>query len=182
MMLRRAILAVLAVISVSIGAAAQTVGGVQLHESHFTWGAELGSAIDVSSNDMSAISLDAYFGYKNDYLRFAGVGAGINAMFNNGSRLFPIYAMVRTNFRRTPSLAFLDLKVGTAVGYLESDETQTGLYGSVGVGFNLAISQKFRSHIIVGYSYTGLKSYTVGERYIEQDDMHAMTVRIGISF
>ncbi len=183
MMIRRMMSLLIAMVF-AIGMDAQDVqsSGLELHESHFSWGADLGSSIDVSGNDMSSISLDAYFGYKNDILRIVGVGAGINAMLSNGSRLFPIYAMLRTNFQSTPSLAFLDLKAGTAVGYLESDETQTGFYGSIGVGFNLAVSKKFRSHVIVGYSYTGLQSYSVGEKYIEQDDLHTMSVRIGISF
>lgn len=151
--------------------------------SHFTWGAEIGSGIDLNGNNMSSVLIDAGFGYKNDIINFAGIGAGINVMFSNSSRLFPLYAMLRTGFRPKPTLLFMDLRVGCSFNNLGNSESQIGFYGSGGLGFNLALSSKFKSHIIVGYNYSGLQSYTdkKGVRH-DVSDINAAFVRLGITF
>lgn len=151
-------------------------------QSHFTWGADIGSAIDLSGNSLSSISLDAIFGYKTDIIDIVGAGAAINMAFSNGNRMFPIYATLRTNFMQRQSLLFLDLRAGCSINYLEESETQTGFYGSAGVGINLAISRKFKSHLILSYNYTGLNAYSVNGNYYNPHDLNTVSIRLGIRF
>lgn len=151
-------------------------------ESHFTWGADVGGAIDMSSNDMSAINLDAYFGYKNSFVRVAGVGAGIDMMVSNSSRLFPVYAIFQSGFRNSPSLCFLDVRAGCSFNNLVANENQSGFYGSLGVGFNLACGKHFRSHVILSYNYIGLDSYSAAGYHYDLSDLHMANIRIGVSF
>lgn len=120
---------------------------------HFTWGADLGSAIDLTANDMTSIDLHGYFGYKGGWLRFLGVGAGVNTMINNSSRCYPLYAMLRTSFSSRPQLCFLDLRVGCSINNIQNYSSQTDFYGTVGIGITLAKSKKFSSHIIISYNY-----------------------------
>ncbi|MCM1517855.1 MAG: hypothetical protein NC117_04365 [Pseudoflavonifractor sp.] len=151
--------------------------------SHFTWGADIGSCIDLNGNNMSSVLIDAGFGYKNDFINFAGVGAGINVMLNNGSRLFPVYAMLRTGFRPRPTIAFLDLRAGCSFNNIDNSTSQVGFYGSAGVGFNLASGRTFKSYIIAGYSYTGLQPYTdKSGQSQDHSDINAAVIRLGISF
>lgn len=151
--------------------------------SHFTWEADIGSGIELNGNNMSSVLIDAGFGYKNDFINFAGVGAGINVMLNNGSRLFPVYAMLRTGFRPRPTIVFFDLRAGCSFNSIDNSTSQVGFFGSAGVGFNLATGRTFKSYIIAGYSYTGLQSYTdkSGQRQ-DLSDINAAVIRLGISF
>lgn len=128
---------------------------------HFTWGADLGTSIDMTANDMSSIDLTGYFGYKGAWIRFAGIGAGINSMISNSSRNYPIYAMLRTSFSPTPQLCFLDLRAGISVNNISTLPSQTGFYGSIGIGFTLAKGKKFSSHVILSYNYLPLRPVTV---------------------
>ena len=71
---------------------------------HFTWGADIGSTIDISGNDMSTIDIDAFFGYKNKFIRTVGLGAGIKSAI--GAHICARYAKVNSlyfllNMRRS---------------------------------------------------------------------------------
>lgn len=178
---------------------------------HFTWGADLGSAVDLLSNNMTNIDITGYFGYKGSWVRFAGVGAGACTMLNNSSRCFPFYGMLRTSFSRHNRLCFLDVRAGVSFNNIMSQKTQTDFYGSIGVGITLASSLKFSSHIILSYNFMPLKTgreivvvppdedrpavYNddaggsgtatppdLEIRYVPQQDMHFAAIRIGCSF
>ncbi len=150
--------------------------------SHFCWGADLGGSIDMSGHDMSTIDIGANFGYKNDYLRLLGIGASLNMMVSNSNRSFPIYGIVRTNFMNRPSLCFFDARAGVSLNYFEDNVSQAGLFLSGGIGFNLALGQKFKSHIILSYNYFDRGYYTRDGVDYNQPDLHLVTMRLGVSF
>ena len=75
--------------------------------SHFTWGAEVGSSIDLTGYDLSTIDVDVLFGYKNSFIRMAGFGAGVHRSVHRGDNFIPVYASIQTSFRSRPSLCFL---------------------------------------------------------------------------
>ncbi|MCM1451527.1 MAG: hypothetical protein NC102_04675 [Clostridium sp.] len=148
----------------------------------FTWGASFGSDIDLTGNDKSDVSLDAYFGIRFAGVQVLGVGAGIDVPVSNSWRSYPVYMIMRTNFMKRPSLCFFDLRGGASVNLLEYDHKQTGAYVSAGVGFQLASSSKFSSHLILAYSYFGRDDYEHGQDKIRMHDLHMATMRIGIAF
>lgn len=172
---------------------------------HFTWGADLGSAVDLTANDMTSVNIHGYFGYKGSWLKFLGVGAGINSMLNNASRCYPIYAMLRTSFSPQPKLCFLDLRLGISINNILDYSSQTDLYGSVGLGVTLAKGKKFSSHIIISYDFMPTRPFSVysevpdtntaGEVFDGDNpptktvatsqsfpDIHMAAIRIGCSF
>lgn len=171
---------------------------------HFTWGADAGSAVDLTGNDMTSIDLHGYFGYKGGALRILGVGAGINTMINNSSRCYPVYALLRTSFSTRPQLCFLDLRAGVSFNNILTYKSQTDFYGSLGIGITLASGKKFSSHIILSYNFMPIRNFTVysevpadlpGENFegdtppttiVEHSesfpDLHYAAIRIGCSF
>ncbi|MDE6305479.1 MAG: hypothetical protein K2L90_02700 [Muribaculaceae bacterium] len=166
----------------SASAAAAAPAGKSISESHFSWGASIGSSIDMSGNDMSSIDLSACFGYKGAGIQMAGVGAAIDMAVNNGSRMFPVYAIVRTNFRKKPSLCFMEAKAGCSFNSLYDHETQQGLYGSLGAGVNLATGKNFRSFVILSYTFNHIHPYGTEEKTASLSDLHLASISIGISF
>lgn len=149
----------------------------------FAWGADAGGSIDMSGHDMSAIDISASFGFKRGLIDFLGVGAGIDIMLNNPARSFPVFVAFKTNFRQQPSLLFLDLRVGVSANYLPNDYQQTGAYTFAGLGFNLARGKKFASHIVIGYTFRSYKDIvTRSEEIFPMNDIHAATVKLGVTF
>lgn len=161
---------------------AEVPAGKSIANSHFSWGASIGSSIDMSSNDMSSIDISACFGYKNSWLQMAGIGAAINMAVNNGSRMFPIYALVRTNFRNRPSLCFMEAKAGCSFNNLYDHETQQGFYGSLGAGVNVATGKTFRSYIMLAYTFNHIRPFGTEEKTASLSDLHIASISIGISF
>lgn len=151
--------------------------------SHFAWGVDLGSSIDLDSKDMTTINLEAYFGYRNGWINIAGVGAGIDMMINNSCRYYPVYAIFRTNFTNRPTLCFFDLRTGVAINALSDNTTQSRFYINPSIGFNLARSKKFCSYASVGYIYNGLDSFGPADnRTVISNGLNMAAVRIGITF
>ncbi|MBD5214245.1 MAG: hypothetical protein HDS75_05430 [Bacteroidales bacterium] len=149
----------------------------------FSWGVDAGSAIDMTGHDMSAIDLNAYFGYRGPYVRFAGAGTGIDITVSKSSTTYPLYAIFRTDFSPTPRLCFLELRGGVAFTKVETAPSQNTPFASVGVGVTLAKGQTFSSHLILSYNYTKLNDYTNPEGVtIPIHDMQAACIRIGINF
>ncbi|MDE5688275.1 MAG: hypothetical protein K2I18_06585 [Paramuribaculum sp.] len=148
----------------------------------FTWGADVGGAIAMTGNDMSIINFDAAFGYRRGIVDFIGVGAGINMMVSNSNRSFPVYALFRSNFVTRPTLCFFEGRIGCAFTNVADNQSQTSLYVSPGVGFNLARSKHFGSYIVLSYVYNGMKSYTDSETTYDINGLHSACVRLGISF
>lgn len=149
---------------------------------HFVWGASLGSSIDMTGQDMTAIDIDAFFGYKGDYIRFAGAGAGIRMMVSNSSRSYPVYAMLRTSFTKSPSFAYLELKGGISFTNLYTDVYQRNFVGGIAVGFTLAHSRTFSSNFSLGYEYMPLRNGTIDGSNTSFSDLHYASIRIGASF
>lgn len=150
--------------------------------SHFAWGIDAGVAVDMTSNDMTFADIHGYVGYRNSWLRFAGLGAGIDMMLSNSSRSYPVYAMLRTSFSTRPKLSFLDLRAGCAFNSIDTFKSQTDFYGSLGWGVTLASSKTFTSHIILSYTYMPLSDIDTEQGVQRMPDLHYATIRIGVSF
>lgn len=157
-------------------------GAQQSLTGHFAWGAEVGGSIDMTSNDMSTINANAFFGYRNSWIDALGAGAGINVTVNNNCRMFPIYALFRTSFTSRPSLLFMDLRVGTAVNSVDSHASHARFYCAPGIGFNLARSNKFCSYITLSYQYNGMKYYMKEDVRHNISSLSLASVQLGICF
>lgn len=152
------------------------------HSNSYVWGAEFGGGIDLTTNDLSTVNIGAFFGYRNSCVNALGIGAEINMMVNNNYTAFPIYVIFRTNFRDTPSIVFMDLRAGCAINNLVENTRQTTFYTSPGIGFNLATGKKFKSYLILSYTYNGIKPFDDGTRHIDVNGLQLATLRLGISF
>lgn len=152
------------------------------NRAHFAWGAEFGSSIDLSANDMSSVDFNAGFGVRWRWLTFAGAGAGANIMVSNSCRTYPIFAILRTSFSSRPQVVFMDLRGGVALNYLPHNVTQTGGYGSVGVGFNLARSRKFQSYLVAGYTFVTRKDVNDEMGFQPYDMLNYAGIRLGVTF
>ena len=149
---------------------------------HFSWGLDAGSSIDLSGEDMSTIDVETYFGYKGSLIRNAGVGVGMHKAFGNQYTFVPLYAMLRTSFRKKPSPLFFELKLGYSFNTLAHSGSIGGAYGSLGVGFNLKMSRSFQSHIILSYSYFTLRKATEVDVPYSGDNINSAVLRFGINF
>jgi hypothetical protein len=144
--------------------------------SHFAWGADISSAIDMSAQDLSTINLSAAFGYKSRVVQMAGVGGAMEIGVGKSARMFPVFAICRTSFSPTAQRCFLEVKAGWSFNNLPDEEkTTTGFYGSVGWGINLAMNSNYRSYFLVAYTYRQMSSSTY-------NDVHAVTAGIGMNF
>lgn len=149
---------------------------------HFVWGAEVGGAIDLTSNDMSSANLSAYFGYRNSFFQVLGIGAEVDMMVSNGVRAFPVYAIVRTSFASQPQLLFFDMRGGVVFNNINNAQEQNRLYLSPSLGVNLAKGNSFQAYVMVGYMFNGLKSLYVDDEFHRMRGLHAGCLRLGISF
>ncbi len=153
-----------------------------LYLSHFTWGVDLGSSIDIGSNDLSTFNIDAYFGYKSAFWRTLAVGAGIHKAFGNEYTFVPVYVLMRTSFRTKPSMFFAELKTGYSFNTLADSGSKGGVYLSIGGGINLAMSQKVQSHIVLSYGYYGFKNAEhVGVSY-NGNNINYANLTFGLNF
>lgn len=150
--------------------------------SHFAWGAEVGGAIDLTSNNLSTVNLDAYFGYRNSWIDILGVGAEVDMMLSNSCRSFPVYAMLRTDFSRRKQLLFMDLRGGVVFNNLPNGKEHSRLYLSPGVGINLAGNKTFQSYITLSYVYNGMKPFYDGDDYCGVNGLSMACLRLGIRF
>ena len=149
---------------------------------HFTWGVDLGSGVDLTAHNMTMFELGGVFGYKGRWLRFAGVGASIMSMMDNSSRCYPVYAMLRTSFSPYHRLCFLEVKGGVSFNSILTYKSQTGFYGSLGIGLTLAHSRKFSSHVILRGIFMPLSPVEVdGVRQLNYDLGYA-SIGIGCAF
>lgn len=114
---------------------------------HFTWGADIGSGVDLTAHDMTGFNMSACIGYKGRWVRFAGIGAEVTSVMNNSSRLCPLYVMARSSFSPCHRLCFMEVRAGVSFNSIMQYKTQTDFYSSVGVGLTLAHSRKFSSHV-----------------------------------
>ena len=153
-----------------------------LGSSHFTWGAEFGASIDLSGYDTSTFNVDAVFGYKNNYFRILGAGAGIHKSLGSRDNFIPVYAMMRTSFSTRPRLFFMSLKVGYSFNTMGDSPMFGDTNAQLGAGINLAMSKKFQSHIILAYEF---RHFNKRHKYIlndKEDDISLATISFGVNF
>ena len=145
-------------------------------QSHFAWGAELSSAIDMSAQDLSTVNIAATAGYKSRLVQPAGVGAAMEIGVGKSARMFPVYAVCRTSFSPTAQRCFLEVKAGWSFNTLPDESKSTsGLYASAGWGINLVMKSNVRSYFLLAYTYRQLNESTY-------KDVHAVTAGIGMNF
>lgn len=149
---------------------------------HFVWGADAGAAIDMSGNDMSAIELSLAVGMRWKGLKFLGLGVQADVMVSNSQRSYPIFLLVRTNFRDDPSLMFWEVRGGISMNYLDDNLKQTGAYFATGLGIVLAHGKRFSSHITLGYEFHSRSDIDTPDRFYNLPNLHSVAVRIGIAF
>ena len=134
--------------------AATTAASAAPSSVSFSWGAEIGSTVDLSGHDMTSLDFSAYFGMRRSWLDFAGVGAAANIVVNNSSRTYPLFANLRFSFTPRNPLLFADLRGGMA---LHSIDVVSGNkfkpFAQVGVGVYLARGKSFSSYLIAGYAW-----------------------------
>lgn len=154
-----------------------------LETSHFTWGADLGSSIDLRGYDMSTFDLDVMLGYKNPWLRALGVGAGIHRTVRTGNTFIPIYGILRTSFRSKPSLFFFNLKAGYSFNTIhDAGATSGGFNFSAGLGINLAMSKKFQSHIVISYGFFHMTDAQQVALNMSLNHIDQVQMRFGLNF
>lgn len=148
----------------------------------FTWGTAVGTSIDMTGNDMASMDVSLNVGMRKGWINFLGVGAEACFAVSNSCRFFPVYVHFQTNFTNRPTIAFWDLKLGGSFNSLEGDINQSALYAYTGVGFNLARSAKFATHLSVGYTFRQRRNLRYADRLEVLDDLHCATVKIGVEF
>lgn len=147
----------------------------------FSWGAEIGSNVDMSHHDLSSIGINARLGLQWKWIRFFGVGAEGDFMVSNSNRSYPIFANFRTDFSNNKRLVFVDLRGGITLNYFETGKN-TGAYASAGLGVTLAKGKSFSSHVILAYTYVGQDVCKYGDYLRTCPGVSMATVRLGITF
>lgn len=155
---------------------------LSLVSSHFTWGADLGSSIDLSGNDQSTFNADVVFGYKNHIIRILGAGAGVHRSIGSGDNFIPVYLIFRSSFSRSHKLLFMNLKAGYSFNTIGNAATYGDSAASIGLGFNLAMSRKFMSHIIINYGFRHFSKLHRDMIGIAHRDVHLAELSFGINF
>lgn len=150
--------------------------------SGFTWGANVGGSIDMSCHNQSSFDLDVNLGYRSPLIRLVGINLGARMMTSDGNRSFPLAAILRTSFTNRPALCFWELQAGAALNYLEHNQSQTGLFMSTGIGFNLAMSHNFQSHIILSYAYYNRRDYQYKEATVDCPSLSKVFLAFGVNF
>lgn len=153
-----------------------------LSESHFTWGGEFGASIDLSGYDTSTFDVDIVLGYKNNYFRILGIGAGVHRAFGTGDNFVPVYAVMRTSFSTKPRLLFMSLKAGYSFNTMGDAPTFGDANASLGCGINLAMTKRFKSHIILAYEFRHFNKRHKNALNIHADDISLATLSFGVNF
>lgn len=157
-------------------------GSKPLSDSHFTWGAEIGGSIDMTGNNLSTFNIDAFFGYKNPWIRTLAVGAGVHRAFGNANMFIPVYAMFRSSFRSKPSILFFSSKFGYSFNTIEDAGTKGGFKANIGLGINLAMSRRFRSHVIIACEYFRLDTRQAPGAGLSSRNVFFGNIAFGVSF
>lgn len=146
----------------------------QWPQTHFAWGGEVSSSIDLTGHDLSTFNIGANLGYKNSLFQIVGVGGQINIGVGNNSRMYPVFAIVRTSFSKQPKRCFLELRGGYSFNNMDDGRSHNGAYALAAWGIHLAMAHNFRSYLSVGYSFHQISGH--------YSDLSAVTASIGINF
>lgn len=141
---------------------------------HFAWGAEVASDIDMTGQDLSTFDIHATLGYKNRYIQMLGAGAGIDVAIGNSSRMYPVYGVIRTSFNPTRNRCFMEVRAGYSFNHMTRGEDHNGIYTNIAWCINLAMAREYRSYLGLGYTYRQLGT---GYR-----DLSCVSASFGISF
>lgn len=147
----------------------------------FAWGADLGASADMSGNDMSSIDLDLNAGISRGWINFLGIGAQANITVANSQRYYPLFVLFRTNFTNRPTRFFWELKGGVSLNYIESLRQQLGSYAFTGCGIKLASSNRFTSHLTLGYTWLQRRGTVGDETNATYPDLHYVTIKLGLT-
>lgn len=128
-------------------------GYKSLHNSHFTWGADVGASVDLTAHDMSTFDLDVIWGYKSNLIKTAGLGVGIHRTVQGGDNFIPVYALFRSSFTTRPSLLFFNARIGYSFNTVENSPMFGDFNSALGCGVNLSRSKKANTYIIVSAAY-----------------------------
>lgn len=158
-------------------------GNRPLDTSHFTWGADLGASVDLTAHDMSTFDLDFIVGYKNSFIKTAGIGAGIHRTVQGGDHFIPVYALIRTSFISRPSLLFLNARFGYSFNTIEDSPTFGDFNSALGCGINLSQSSKAKTYIIISAAYRYFNKRH--QDYVSRLDTHSIwmaQLQFGVNF
>lgn len=150
--------------------------------SHFTWGAEVGASIDMTANNMSSIDADVVLGFKNSFIKLAGVGAGIRRSIRNGNTFVPVYGVIRTSFTRRPSICFLNLQAGYSFNTFESSDNFGNFVCALGIGFNLMQTRMAKSYIIASCGFQHYCDHHSESIGIDTNNIYTARIVIGVNF
>lgn len=150
--------------------------------SHFTWGAEIGSSIDMTSNDMSTIDADVLLGFKNSFVKLAGVGVGIHRSIHSGNNYIPLYGVIRTSFRKKPSLCFMNIQAGCSFNTIADSGSFANFISALGIGFNLKQTRMIKSYLLVSAGYSHLCD--THKEMLNVNTHHILTasIALGVNF
>lgn len=153
-----------------------------LAASHFSWGAEVGSSIDVTGHDMSTMDLDVNFGYKSNFIRILGVGAGVHRAFGSGNNFIPVYLLFRTSFSSRPKLLFMNLKLGYSFNTIGDAPTFGDSGASLGCGVNLAMGRNFKSHLSLSLAYRHFNKRHQAKVNLDTYNVILAQINFGVNF
>lgn len=147
----------------------------------FTWGAEVGSGIDMGGDNMSTINIAALIGYRTSWINFAGVGLGIDMMMSNSCRAYPVFGMIRSSFAEKPKLFFAEMRAGVAFNQATNVPDRTNLFLQPGAGIYLATGKTFASYLLLSYTYNAMTFYGDKKDTLVHG-LNMATLSIGVTF
>lgn len=156
--------------------------GHSLFFTHFIWGAEIGSSIDLTSHDMSTFDLDVTLGYKNSFIQLLGASVGIHKSIHTGNTFIPVCGVIRTSFRSKPSPCFLHIEAGYSFNTIKDADTFGDFTCAVGLGVNFSQSRRARTYMILsaGYRYFNENHQAIAK--LDTKYIYIAKLGFGVSF
>lgn len=150
--------------------------------SHFSWGAEFGTSIDMSGYDSSTFNIDAMVGYRSSFFHLLGAGAGVHRSMGTGDNYIPIYGIMRTSFSKNKKLFFMNLKIGYSFNTIGDAPMFGDVNCSLGAGINLASGRAYRSYLILGYEFRHFNQRNKSKADLKADDVSLVSISFGVNF
>lgn len=155
---------------------------LNLSFTHFTWGAEAGSSLDLTSHNLSTFDADVLLGYKNSIFNIVGIGAGIHRSIHTGNNFIPVYAVLRTDFRRKPSPFFLNLQAGYSFNTVGDRSSVGDFYGAAGLGINLQQGRVANTYVILSLAYQYFSKENMTKIDFDTHYIFFAKLMIGVNF